>query len=31
MASLAGLYNNPFIEVINNGNNNSSNIALAER
>jgi hypothetical protein len=29
MASLIGLYNNPFIRVTNNGNNNSSDIALA--
>jgi hypothetical protein len=31
MASLAGLYNNPSIEVTNNGNNNSSGITLARR
>jgi hypothetical protein len=31
MASLVGLYNNSFIEVINNRNNNSSGTALAER
>jgi hypothetical protein len=29
MASLAGLYNNSFIKVINNRNNNSSGITLA--
>ena len=30
MASLAGLYNNLFIEDINNRNNNSANITLVE-
>ena len=30
MASLAGLCNNPFIGVTNNGNNNSFGTALAE-